>query len=166
MVDIVVMPTGIGQRISCASPRRLEQSGRVCTLEEDELGHLPIPTREGILLVWMHLGRVVADQGELDSDEAMEFLMKHGVRLTLTTTYNPEANGKIECRNGLIVKALVNSCNGNVKIWVQLLAYALWADRTMHSSMTGYMPLELMTGLMPIIPTVSCHCKLRAWVGS
>ena len=53
------------------------------------------------------MGQVVADRGELDSKEAREFFGKHGVLLTLTTAYNPEANGKIERGHSPIVKALV-----------------------------------------------------------
>ena len=30
---------------------------------------------------------------------------------------------------------------------------ALWADRTMHSLVTGYMPAELMTGQAPVMLT-------------
>ena len=29
---------------------------------------------------------------------------------------------------------------------------ALWADRTTHSSVTGYMPTELMFGQKPLMP--------------
>ena len=68
------------------------------------------------------------------------------VRLTLTTAYNPEANGKIERGHSPIVKALVKACDGRVKDCPQMLPYALWADRTTHSSVIGYMPTELMTG--------------------
>ena len=42
------------------------------------------------------VGQVIANRGELDSDKVRGLFAKHGVRLTLTTTYNPEANGKIE----------------------------------------------------------------------
>ena len=71
----------------------------------------------------------------------------------LTTAYNPEANGKIEQGHGRTVKALVKACNGNVKIWPHLLAYALWEDRTTHSSVTKYMQEKLMTGQEPLMPT-------------
>ena len=71
---------------------------------------------------------------------------------TVTTTYNPEANGKIERGHGPIVKAIVRACEGRVGDWPRLLPYALWADRTTHSSMTGYMPAELMFGQKPIMP--------------
>mgnify|MGYP006889382379 CR=1 FL=1 len=32
--------------------------------------------------------------------------------------------------------------DGRVKDWPQMLQCALWVDRTTHSSMTGYMPVE------------------------
>ena len=96
---------------------------------------------------------MIADRGELNSDKAREFFTKHGVRLTLTMAYNPEANGKSERGHSPIVKALAKACDGRVKDWPQMLPYALWADRTMHSSVTDYMPAELMTGLAPVMPT-------------
>jgi hypothetical protein len=79
------------------------------------------------------VGEVIANRGELDSDNAREFFAKHGVRLTLTTAYNPEANGKIERGHSPIVKALVKACDGKVEDWPRKLPYALWADRTTHS---------------------------------
>ena len=42
------------------------------------------------------VGQVIADQGKLNYDEAKVLFTKHGVRLTLTVAYNPEANGKVE----------------------------------------------------------------------
>ena len=89
---------------------------------------------------------MIVDRGELNSDEVKELFAKHGVRLTLTTTNNPEANEKIKRGHSPIIKALAKACDGRVKIWPQMLPYALWADRSTHSSVTGYMPAELMTG--------------------
>ena len=34
-----------------------------------------------------------------------------------------------------------------------MLPYALWADRTTHSSVTDYMPVEHMTRQLPVMPT-------------
>ena len=42
------------------------------------------------------LGRMRVDQGELDAIKATSFFERYGVRLKLTTTYNPEENGKSE----------------------------------------------------------------------
>ena len=96
------------------------------------------------------IGQVEADREELDSEEAREFFARHGVRLTFTITYNPKANGKIEHGYSPIVKELVKACNGEVKIWLQMLLYA---DRTMQSFVAEYMLAELMSGQALVIPT-------------
>ena len=44
-----------------------------------------------------------------------------------------------------IVKALEKECDARLKIWPQMLLYALWVDRTTHSSVTAYMSSERMT---------------------
>ena len=84
--------------------------------------------------------------------EAMELFERLSVKLSLTTAYNPVVNGKIERRHRLIVKAIVRACDGGVRNWPRLLPYALWADRTTHSYVTGYMRAELMYGQKPVIP--------------
>ena len=80
----------------------------------------------------------MADHGELDAREAEELFGRLGVKLSLTMAYNLEANGKVECGHGKMVKALVRACEGQVGNWLRLLPYALWADRTMHSSVVGF----------------------------
>ena len=92
---------------------------------------------------------MVADRGELDFDEAREFFGKHRIQLTLTTAYNPEAYWKIERGHSPILKALIKTRNGDVRNWPHLLAYRLWADRTMHSSVTRFLPSELVSGQTP-----------------
>ena len=98
------------------------------------------------------VGKIIADRGELDAQEAEELFGRLGVKLSLTTAYNPEANGKVERGHRPIVKALVRACGGQVGNWSRLLPYALWTDRTTHSSVTGFMPVELMYGHKPIMP--------------
>ena len=58
------------------------------------------------------VGKIKADRGELDVEEAEEPFDRLGVKLSLTTAYNPEANGKVERGHGLIVKAIVRACKG------------------------------------------------------
>jgi transposase InsO family protein len=96
---------------------------------------------------------VVCRYGCVGKIEAEELFDRLGVKLSLTTAYNPEANGKVERGHGPIVKALVRACEGQVGNWPRLLPYALWADRTTHSLATGFMPAELMYGQKPVMPT-------------
>ena len=104
------------------------------------------------------VGKIIADRGELDAQEAEELFDRLGVKLYRTTTYNPEANGKVERGRGPIVKALVRACGGQVGNWPQLLPYALWENRTTHSLVTGFMPTKLMyvqKAIMPMERTIS-----------
>ncbi|KAL3691330.1 hypothetical protein R1sor_004981 [Riccia sorocarpa] len=98
------------------------------------------------------VGKMTTDRGELDARKAEEFFQRYGVKLALTTAYNPEGNAKSERGHPPIVKALVKACSGKVKQWPRLLPFALWADRTTHSSVTGYMLVELIQGQKSIMP--------------
>ena len=82
--------------------------------------------------------------------------------MTLPTSYNSEANGKIEQGHSPIVKAIAKACHGKVKNWSQMLPYAIWADRTMHSSVTGYMPTELMTRKTSVMPTETAIAQRKS----
>ena len=53
------------------------------------------------------VGKIVADRGVLDAQEADELLDQLKVKLSLTTTYNQEANEKFKHGHGPIVKAIV-----------------------------------------------------------
>ena len=85
---------------------------------------------EDVICRYGCIGKIVVDRGELDAEEAEELFDQLDVKLSLTTAYNPEANGKIEWGHSLIVKAIVHECEGRVGDWLRLLPYALWADRT------------------------------------
>ncbi|KAL3687990.1 hypothetical protein R1sor_014299 [Riccia sorocarpa] len=116
VLDLVIMPVGMWRM-------------RYLVLAREELSNyvegraLRTKTTEGvcrfiledILCRYGSVGRLRADRGELDTVEARQFFDRYGVKLKLTTSYNPE-------------------------------------DRTTHSTVTGYMPIELMLGQKPIMP--------------
>ena len=70
---------------------------------------------EEVFCTYRSVGQVIADRGELESHKARKFFARNGVRLTLTMSYNPEANGNIERGHSPIVKELAKACDGNVK---------------------------------------------------
>ena len=154
MVDIVAMPTGIGQKKYLVLAREdLTNQVEGRALRRKTCFAVCQFLLEEVFCRYGCVGQVIANRGELNSDKDREFFTKHGVRLRLTTTYNPEANGKIKLGHIPIIKALAKACDGRVNDWPQMLLYALWADRTTHSSVTGYMLAELMTGQAPVMPT-------------
>ena len=154
MVDIVAMSTRIG-------PKKYLVLARVDLANQAEGWALRRKTSsvvcqfllEEVFCRYGCVSQVIVDRGELNSDEAKDLFAKHGVWLTLTTAYNPEPNRKIERGHSPILKALAKACDEKVKLWPQMLLYALWADRTTHSSVNGCMPTKIMTGQAPVMPT-------------
>ena len=49
---------------------------------------------EDVICRYGYVGKIVADRGELDANEAREFFSRMGIKLSLTMAYNPEANGR------------------------------------------------------------------------
>ena len=116
MVDMVAMPTRIGQqKYLLLAQEDLSNQVEGRALRKKTSSAVCQFLLEDVFCRYACIGQVVVDRGELNYDEAREFFAKHGVRQTLTTAYNPEANGKIEQGYSPIVRALVKACNGNVK---------------------------------------------------
>ena len=154
MVDLISMPLGVGQvKYLVLAREDLTNQVEGRALRGKSTKTVCQFLLEDVICRYGCIGQVIADRGELNSEEAQCFFQKHGIRLSLTTAYNPEANGKIERGHSPIIRALIKACDGKVREWPTLLPYALWADRTTHSSVTGFMPAELMLGQKPIMPT-------------
>ena len=82
-------------------------------------------------------------------------------RLSFTTAYNPKANGKDERRHISIVMTIIRTRNSQVGNWPQLLPWVLWTDQSTHSSVTWYMPTELMFGHKLIMQV---ERKISSWM--
>ena len=57
-------------------------------------------------------------------------------------------------------KGLIVYLHLTKQFWI-IARYALWAGRTTHSSVTGYMPAELMYGQKPVMPIEK---TITSWV--
>ena len=153
MIDLVAMPNAMwGMKYLVLAREELSNFVEGRALRTKTTENICRFILEDIFSRYGSIGRMRADRGELNATEATEFFKRYGVQLKLTTAYNPEANGKIERGHPPIIHALVKACNGKPKLWPKLLPFALWADRTTHSSVTGYMPVELMYGQKPMMP--------------
>lgn len=153
MIDLVAMPSGVwGMKYLVLAREELSNFVEGRALRTKTTEGICRFILEDIFSRYGSIGRMRADRGELDANEAREFFNRYGVQLRLTTAYNPEANGKIERGHPPIIHALVKGCKGKPSLWPKLLPFALWADRTTHSTVTGYMPVELMHGQKPLMP--------------
>jgi hypothetical protein len=145
MVDIVTMPMGRWQMKYLVLVREeLTNQVEGRALRSKETSSVCKFLLEDVICRYGCVGKIVADRGELDANEAKEFFSRMGIKLSLTIAYNLEANGKVERGHSPIVKALVKACQGKVGEWLRLFPFALWADRTTHSSITGYMLAKLI----------------------
>ena len=152
IIDLVVMPLGLwGMMYLVLAREELSNFVEGRALRTKSTEGVCRFILEDIFTRYSTIGRMRADRGELDVAEATSFFEWYGVRLKLTTTYNPEANGKSERGHPPIINALVKACNGKPKQWPRLLPFALWADRTIHSTVIGYMPIELILDQKPIM---------------
>ena len=153
VIDLVAMPLGLwGMKYLVLAREELSNYVEGRALRTKTTEGVCRFILEDIFSRYGSIGRMRADRGELDAAEAKDFFQRYGVKLKLTTAYNPEANGKSERGHPPIINALVKACRGKPKQWPKLLPFALWADRTTHSTVTGYMPIELMLGQKPIMP--------------
>ena len=118
MVDLVTMPMGVGQmRYLVLAREDLTNQVKGGALQNKTTATVCRFLIEEVVCRYGCVGKIVADRGELDAQEAEELFDRLGVKLSLTTTYNPEANGKVERGHGPIVKALVRACGGQVGNW-------------------------------------------------
>lgn len=111
---------------------------------------------EDIFSRYSNIERMRIDWGELNSLGAKDFFQRYDVKLKLITTYNLEANDKSERGHSLMINAFIKNCKGKSKQWPRLLSFALWIDRTIHSTITGYMPIELILGQKSIMLVNNC----------
>ena len=137
LVDIVVMLMGLWQmRYLVLAREDLTNQVEGRALRNKTTSAVCKFLLEDVICRYGCVGKIVADRGELDANEAKEFFSRIGIKLSLTMAYNPKANGKVERGHSPIVKALAKACDGKMGDWPRLLPYALWADRTTHSTTT------------------------------
>jgi hypothetical protein len=107
MVDLVMMPVGVGQiRYLVLAWEDLTNQVEGRALQNKMTACVCRFLIEEVVCRYSCVGKIVANRGELDEQEAEELFDRLGVKLSLTTAYNPEANRKVERGHGPILKAL------------------------------------------------------------
>jgi len=161
-VDIIIMPLGRGGfRYLVVAREALTNWVEARALRTKVTKGVCKFLLEDVFCRYGCVGRVRADRGELNADEAKEFFANLGIKLPLTTAYNPEANSKVERGHPGLVNALVKVCDGRTGLWPEMLPYVLWADRATVTRTTGYTPSELMNGVTMKYPV---DCSVESWL--
>ena len=111
VVDLITMPVGVWQmRYIVLAREDLSNQVEGQALRTKATGVVCKFLLEDVICRYGCVGKITADRGELDAEEAREFFGQIGIKLALTTAYNPEGNGKSERGHPPIVKALAKAC--------------------------------------------------------
>jgi transposase InsO family protein len=107
-VDLVTMPLGVRQmRYLVLAREDLTNQVEGRALQNKTTAAVCRFLVEEVVCRYGCVGKIVADRGELDAQEAEELFNRLGVKLSLTTAYNPEANGKVERGHGVVKKTVL-----------------------------------------------------------
>ena len=97
VVDLIVMPSGVWKmRYIVLAREDLTNQVEGRALRTKATSAVCKFLLEDVICRYGCIGQITGDRGELDADEAREFFSCIGVKLALTTAYNPEGNGKSE----------------------------------------------------------------------
>lgn len=65
-----------------------------------------------------------------------DFCTNWGITMIISTLFHPQANGKVESRNKIIVNNLKRRLGEKKGRWAEELPFLLWADRTTTKTTT------------------------------
>ncbi|KAL3702497.1 hypothetical protein R1sor_020519 [Riccia sorocarpa] len=122
VIDLVMMPPGMwGMKYLVLAREDLSNYVEGRALRSKAAEGICRFILEDIVCRYGSIGRMRADRGDLDTGEAREFFQRYGVKLKLTSAYNPEGIGKSERGHPPIVNALVKACDENeIPTWATL----------------------------------------------
>ena len=89
---------------------------------------------------------VVVDGGSEFKKEFREFCEKSKIKCTVTSAYNPKANGIVEAGHYPLVSSLAKLTDGTGRRWNEYLPLVLFADRTSVRKSHGRTPFYLVYG--------------------
>ena len=106
--------------------------------------------------------RIISDRDSaFISDVFRETTEMLNIKQSMTTAYNPQADGQAEKAIGTLHNTLSKMVNSNQTNWDTLIPYALWGHRTAVHATTKETPYFLIYGRDPVNPVDN---RIRQWV--
>ena len=82
------------------------------------------------------------------------YLLRHGIRHNIATSYHPQTSGQAETSNKQIKNILYKTVNEMETAWKDRLPDALWAYRIAYKTPLGMSPYQLVYGK-------TCHLPIE-----
>ena len=106
--------------------------------------------------------RIISDRdSSFVADVFKEVTEMLNIKQSMTTAYNPQADGQAEKTVGTLHNTLSKMVNNNQNNWDTLIPYALWAYRTAVHATTKETPYFLVYGRDPVNPV---DVRIKQWV--
>jgi hypothetical protein len=107
---------------------------------------------EEILCRWGGLEEIVTDNG-MPFVAVLDWLAeKYHICHIRISAYNSQLNGVVETTHRTVCKALIKTCEGDMRKWYEHIPYVFWADRVTMRKATGLMPYYIVHGVEPLLP--------------
>lgn len=108
---------------------------------------------EEILCRWGSILEIVVADGGLENRGEVANLLRHySVPLVLSAPFHPEADSVVERGHRPLVEAVIKLARSEPKSHENIFYLALWADGIATRHSTGCSPLEMLTGVVPVLP--------------
>jgi transposase InsO family protein len=112
---------------------------------------------EELLSRWGAVQEIVTDNGT-PYVAALEYLSaKFSITHIRISGYNSQANGVVERTHKTIRDALIKTCQGDIKKWLDVAPFVFWADRVTIRKSTGQSPFYMAHGIEPVLPFDIIH---------
>jgi hypothetical protein len=112
---------------------------------------------EELLSRWGAVQEIVTDNGT-PYLAALDYLKdKFSVTHIRISGYNSQANGIVERTHRTMRDALVKTCQGDIKRWLDVAPFIFWADRVTIRKSTGQSPFYMAHGIEPVLPFDIVH---------
>jgi transposase InsO family protein len=156
-IDTMMMPASHGKRYLVQARDSLTSYVEWRALVNENGRNLANFILEELLTRWGSVQEIVTDNGTPYLAALAYLSAKFSITHIRISGYNSQANGVVERTHRTIRDALVKTCQGDIKKWLDVAPFVFWADRVTTRKSTGLSPFYMAHGIEPVLPFDIVH---------
>jgi hypothetical protein len=161
-IDTMHMPPSRGKRYLVQARDSLTSYVEWRALVSETGRNLANFILEELLTRWGALQEIVTDNGTPYLAALDHLRDRYSIIHIRISGYNSRANGVVERTHRTIRDALVKTCEGDIKRWLEVAPFVFWADRVTTRKSTGFSPFYMAHGIEPVLPFDIVHATYLA----